>query len=43
MKRILMTLAHICDKLGWWFAERAGEVHAETKEDGTVIRSWTYK
>ena len=41
MKEVLIILARICDALAWWFAEKAGEVHINTTEEGAVIKSWT--
>ena len=41
MKEVLIILARICDALAWWFAEKAGEVHIITTEEGAVIKSWT--
>lgn len=42
MKRILMTLAYICNALAWWFAEKAGEVHTQIEESGLITKSWTH-
>ena len=41
MKEVLIFLARICDTLAWWLAEKAGEVHINTTEEGAVIKSWT--
>lgn len=43
MKKLLMTLAHICSDLSWWFAEKAGEVRTQTQENGAIIKSWSYE